>query len=142
MNKVKPYLFLTLITLALLFIFTIFSKPATTEAAVNAAENSHFVKISATNDINRLNLSPLQEIDYQSFIWLELSDADYGKLASSDVNYADVPDAGTLQVMHYQFDPIVDGEPALAEEMKSSGSDAGFRLIQLVGPTKDSWLAD
>jgi hypothetical protein len=141
LRKANIFLFLTLFILFSLFISTIFSNLETTEAAA-IADSSHFVRIPSDSQIDRLNLNPRQEIDYQSFVWLELDAADYHKLVNSDVPYTELPDAGKVQVMHYQFDPVVEGEPRFSESMTSSSKEAGFHLVQFIGPAKDNWLAN
>ncbi|HNS04170.1 MAG TPA: S8 family serine peptidase, partial [Anaerolineae bacterium] len=45
-----------------------------------------------------------------------------------------------VRVPNFAFDPIVDGEPKLANAERFDGQGAGFRLVQFYGPTQDAWL--
>jgi uncharacterized repeat protein (TIGR01451 family) len=93
-----------------------------------------------TAQIDRLGLTPLRSIDYGSYHWLELSPSDFSALRASGMPYFSVPEAGLVQITRYTFDPLIAGEPDVPADMRSSGSGAGFRLVQFNGPVKDHWL--
>jgi len=46
-----------------------------------------------------------------------------------------------VRVPNFAFDPLAGGEPALSPSQRFDGQEAGLRLVQLIGPTRDSWLA-
>ena len=52
------------------------------------------------------------------------------------------PAAGGIEVRvpNYAFDPLIQGEPALPANLRTTNADAGLRLVQFFGPTQDAWL--
>lgn len=99
----------------------------------------------ASEDVNaaaRLNLSPQIALDYGSFQWLVLNADDWQRLQDSGIPFTLERDAGTVQVQHYRFDPVVDGEPNINPALRQNETDATFRLVQFYGPTNDTWLAE
>ena len=46
-----------------------------------------------------------------------------------------------IRVPNFVFDPVLDGEPKLANAERFDGQSAGFRLVQFYGATEDAWLA-
>ena len=84
---------------------------------------------------------PTLALDYGSFRWLELSATDLRTLEARGIPYEPVPDARQVRVPGYRFDPLADGEPQLPSSQRADVSRAGFRLVQLVAPAKDEWLA-
>lgn len=109
---------------------------------VQAAEQSVYVRVpaEAMAQVGQMGLSPRLALDYGSFTWLELSQKDYTRLAGSGVAHEVAPSAGKVSVMGYQFDPLAEGEPSLADGMRAEGGGEGLRLVQFVGPVKDEWL--
>ncbi len=107
-------------------------------------QSSHFVRILAGDipGLSGLRLNAVLSLDYGSFIWLELSQADFDKLSRSTVPYIEDTQAGQIQVMGLRFDPQVDGEPFLPGSLRSEGTRPGFRLVQFLGPIKDEWLTE
>ncbi len=133
-------LFSLLALLALALVVSSARGGGVSQAAADAG--SHFVRVAASDVVAaaQLDLNPARAFDYGSFQWLELSAADFARLAESGVAYTEAPDAGFVHVPGYRFDPLADGEPAVAAELQASGSGAGFHLVQLAGPTNDDWL--
>lgn len=82
-----------------------------------------------------------QALDYGSFRWVEMERADLAKLEARGVAYELVTEARQVRVPNYAFDPLLDGEPAVAPAMRADASQPGFRLVQMQGPPKDEWLA-
>ncbi len=116
-----------------------------TNLGAGAAGNTgtHYVSIpkGSLASATALGLDPEIAFDYGSYHWLVLSESDFNKLAASGVNYTYVPEAGTVQINDFRFDPLAEGEPRLPEGMRDSDSGPGFRLVQFYGPTNDDWLA-
>ncbi|MCI0581178.1 MAG: S8 family serine peptidase, partial [Chloroflexi bacterium] len=110
---------------------------------VSAAAGSYFVRLpaSARAEAAALGLSPRLALDYGSFQWLELGSPDFSRLAASGLPYTYLPNAGQVQVTAFHFDPLAEGEPKLPPHLRAGHSGPGFRLVQLVGPTRDEWLA-
>lgn len=80
-------------------------------------------------------------LDYSTFSWLVLSDAEFAKLAASPVAFEAVQEPYTLTLGELRFDPLRDGLPAAVpglESLDSQGPD--LRLVQFVGPTQQEWL--
>jgi subtilisin family serine protease len=97
------------------------------------------VPAQARAQVNAAEVRPAQALDYGSFHWLEVNDADLARLAG--VPYAVVPDARQVRVPGFRFDPLVEGEPQVAPHLRADASRPGFRLVQLVGPSRDLWLS-
>ena len=127
--------------LALVLLFSA-GRNATVSQAAPAAGH-HFVRVAAA-DIQaaaQVGLNPVRAFDYGAFQWLELTDADFTRLAASGAAYTEVLDAGYVHVPGYRFDPLLDGEPTVTPNLQAGDAGAGFRLVQLAGPTNDAWLA-
>ncbi|MCB8989110.1 MAG: S8 family serine peptidase, partial [Ardenticatenaceae bacterium] len=128
----------------LLLVVLLGASSLTLRAAEPVAGGGYFVRIpaDAVTEAAQLDLQPRLALDYGSFQWLELNEADFAKLSASDVAYTYEPNAGKVQVVTYTFDPVVDGEPELAETMQNNAAGETLRLVQFAGPTNDAWLAD
>ncbi|KAB2962010.1 MAG: hypothetical protein F9K16_10265, partial [Thermoanaerobaculia bacterium] len=85
----------------------------------------------AAQRLDALSLQPVRDLDYGSFRWLELAPADHARLAASGVAYELEADALQVRVGAFAFDPLADGEPALAPGLEAAASGPGFRLVQL-----------
>ena len=86
-------------------------------------------------------LKPLRVIDYDSFVWLELSGTDLAILQNSGVNFFLEAEANLLFLNRFQFDPLL-GEPELPPEQQTTyePGEEGFYLVQFFGPTNLEWL--
>ncbi len=133
--KVFPALIIPVLVVLLL-------APALQAEPETAIEQSVFVAIpaEAADDLDSLSLKPARLIDYESFLWLELGEVDFAVLSGSDVPFRVDVNAGTVQVSTFRFDPLVEEVPDLPVSMTDRKLGAGYRLVQLVGPTKDEWL--
>lgn len=109
---------------------------------VAAGEPVRYVRIqrSAQDDFSRLGIFARLTVDYGSFTWLELDEAEYDRLAASSVKFWDEPSAAQVSLPGYRFDPISQGEPPVPPASQSDEARPGFRLVQFVGPVKDEWL--
>lgn len=112
------------------------------DVAANLGSSHNFVWIQGADRqaFEVLGLRPVIGLHYTTFSWYELRQNDYRLLQKSGVAFIEDQLAGKVQVNGYSFDPVVDGAPDIPVELKSIGSQTGFRLIQLVGPVRDEWL--
>jgi hypothetical protein len=90
--------------------------------------------------INSLGCVPQQVLDYRSFLWMQLSDGDLAHLETANVPYIEMPDAGTISVPGFRFDPLLDGEPRLPAKLVADVHGPGLRLVQLIGPARRDWF--
>lgn len=98
------------------------------------------VPAKARAQVNAAEVRPAQALDYGSFHWLEVDDADLARLGG--VPYVVVPDARQVRVPGFRFDPVTEGEPEVAPHLRADTGRPGFRLVQLAGPPQDAWLAE
>lgn len=86
-------------------------------------------------------LQPTHALDYATFVWLELSSADFARLQASGLNYERQPDAFQLVLGEQRFDPLQAPPrlPAGWDTIQSSGPD--LHLVQLIGPPRPEWVA-
>ncbi len=128
----KKSLFLAFVAALILSAFAV--------PALAAAGDSVVVRVPAKVRAQvDARVQPTQALDYGSFYWLEVKAADLDRLAG--VPYVVVPDARQVRVPGFQFDPLVDGEPVLSPDQRADAARPGFRLVQLIGPPQDAWLA-
>jgi len=127
----------TFVCLALVAVLAAGAAPA------DAADDAVVVRVLAASRVALapLGLAPRTGLDYGSFQWLELTAGDYDRLRESGVAHTLVPGARELRFMGLAFDPVAEGEPALAAAMTADPARAGFRLIQFDGPVRAEWLA-
>ncbi len=111
--------------------------------AATAAAATHAIRVPATAaaQLGSLGIQARLDLDYGSFRWLVLDDDAFQLLEAAGVPHTYMPDAGTVQVQGYRFDPVDDGEPQLPDNLRASGSRPGIHLVQLVGPVRDEWAA-
>jgi serine protease AprX len=88
----------------------------------------------------RTSLQPLQTWEYGSFVWLELTPADYEQLQDSGIAYQPQGDVFTIDLGGQRFDPRR-GDPALPAGWGEVRADAAdLHLVQFTGPTRAEWL--
>jgi len=81
-------------------------------------------------------------IDYEAFLWLEMSETELQVLEDAGFPFTLYPDAGTVRVTHHAFDPTVD-DPNLNLNANQTKADvSGFRLVEFHGPIKGEWLEE
>ncbi|MFZ0545514.1 MAG: S8 family serine peptidase [Candidatus Promineifilaceae bacterium] len=141
MNRPKDQSLFILLAALTALVLVLAIGPSPEPAA--AEQGSYFVRIpdKTADSLGSLNLHPVEEITYPSFHWLELSPADYQKLAASSDPYTLNPNGGTVQITSFKFDPLVDGEPPISAALTTTNTGAGLRLVQFDGPIKADWLA-
>jgi uncharacterized repeat protein (TIGR01451 family) len=87
------------------------------------------------------SIDPVNVIDYDSFVWLELTPPDLAILQSSGVNFFLEENAKLLVMNRFEFDPLL-GEPEIPAEQQTSyePGEEGFFVVQFLGPTRLEWL--
>jgi subtilisin family serine protease len=78
--------------------------------------------------------------DYGSFVWFEATPQDLVRLEASGLPYQVYPDAYTLSLGEWSFDPL-QGSPAMPagwDQVRTLGPD--LHLVQLASPTRTVWL--
>ncbi len=98
------------------------------------------IRMSAP-DAAGLGLRPVSSLDYGSYLWLELDTPSFEGLQAAGVPHRVIADARQVRVPGYRFDPLTDGEPQLAPELRSPAGSRGFHLVQVQGPARSDWLA-
>jgi serine protease AprX len=85
-------------------------------------------------------LLPGQTLDYGTFRWAVLSDAEVERLSAAGVPYETEPDTFTLRLGEQSFDPLVStpAPPAGWGALRGSGPD--LQLVQFIGPTRRAWV--
>ena len=80
-------------------------------------------------------------VDYDSFVWVEIPASQLAVLDAGGWPYELA--ATTLTIHDFTFDPL-QGEPfiPLALRAEFAENEAGFHLIQFIGPIRDNWLQD
>jgi len=112
--------------------------------AVEPARAAVGVRLPATEAARpgARGLAPLSQLDYGTFRWLELTEADAARLAASGLDHTLVVDAFQIRVPGYRFDPLRDGEPVLPSDLRADGDGPRLRLVQFRGPVRGEWLAE
>lgn len=131
-----------LLILVSLVFFLAFPLPLGAQRPEGTNSGSHFVSLpaAAMPAFNVLGLTPQISLDYGSFYWFELNEADFARLSASNIPFEEDLEAGQLRLMNFTFDPARAGEPALPAQMRTEAASPGFRLVQFNGPIKDEWL--
>ena len=109
-----------------------------------AAAASRFVRLpaAASEALPGLDLAPRFAAAYGGFRWLELDEDDYRRLLASGLPFTEDEEAGSVQIVRYRFDPLVDGEPALGPGEAANDDGPGFHLVQFRGPVTAAWLGE
>jgi uncharacterized membrane protein len=128
----------TLVSIVLLISLVM---PAGWAGAVHPLGGGNFIRMGESEllILFRLGISPLMVEDYGTFYWLELSDADYGLLKHSGLDYTAEPDANQVRLTGHTFDPVKSLPKELFVET-GGGQAPGLRLVQFAGPAKAEWL--
>lgn len=125
----------------------IFAPPTAAAATAEATpvvlapgEETVFVRIDKDDYEQIAPLEAVHVVDYNSFVWLELTPAGYDALLASGVRFRPYPNAARLNIRDYAFDtryeePVV---PPGQEAILEPGVPA-FYIVQFIGPNKDEW---
>lgn len=87
-----------------------------------------------------LGRDPQAALDFGSYRWLWVTEAERRQLIDGGLPILVAPDAGHIRVPGYDFDPRADGEPAIAPDLRSSGTGEQLWLVQLKAPSRSRWL--
>ncbi|HUU82075.1 MAG TPA: S8 family serine peptidase [Phycisphaerae bacterium] len=127
------------------FVATLIAVPAGAADTSSAQPGNHYVRVpaKAAPGLTGLGLQAAGQIDYGSFVWMESSPGEFGRLRRSSVEFREEADAFVLDLGGLRFDPLavptVAGMlPAGLEAGRAAGPD--LHLVQMVGPTKAEWL--
>ncbi|HXV99245.1 MAG TPA: hypothetical protein VEC93_12560, partial [Anaerolineae bacterium] len=132
-----------LILISLIF-FLAYPLPLGAQRPDGTNSGNHFVRVPTTAlpALTALGLTPQISLDYGSFHWFELNEADFARLSASNIPFEEDLEAGQVRLMNFTFDPARSGEPALPAQMRADATTStGFWLVQFTGPIKDEWLA-
>ena len=100
--------------------------------AAEPPEGLRTVRVAA-QDLTAAGLPSAAVQDYGSFAWMELSSSELRRLEDSGVPFTVVADAGQVRLPGHRFDPLVEGEPPLAPELRAPAASTGFHLVQVRG---------
>ncbi len=117
-----------------------FTGALVTPAAARMSSRFVILQASEYSRVVELSLHAENVIDYGSFVWLELDEANFENLRASSIRYDEFAGAGEISVPGYQFDPKSQGEPQFRTDVKIDESRRGFHLVQFSGPIKDEWI--
>jgi serine protease AprX len=97
---------------------------------------SHVIRLDNLpfSAVTMLGLHPRLALDYGTFLWLEVSDADLARLQSSDLVFQEQIDPYLLRLGERNIDLS-----AAAPQQIGPGPD--LFLVQFAGPTRAEWLA-
>ena len=126
--------------LALLLIFTLLWPVSSVGAQL--APTTAVVMLNAVRpaDVAALNLQPTLQLDYGSFLWLEIPVSKLALLKAAAIDYQQINDPYTLTLGEQRFDPQQTA-PRIPAGWQSSTSQApNLHLVQFVGPTRPEWL--
>ncbi len=113
-------------------------------AAPAARPNIHVVRVPAqsASAMASLELHPVLQLNYDTFVWLEVDEADLAAMAASGADYELRPDPYTLHLGEVVFDPL-EGPPPLPAGWDQVRDDVpDLHLVQFRGPTRGNWLTD
>ncbi len=128
-----------ILSLGCITILTVCAMPL---GASDDAAGTHVVRVSDTalDALARLNLAPRLELDYGTFVWLELSADDLDRLRAARVPFDKQQDPYVLRLGDQRFDPVraLPTFPAGWGDTGHQGPD--LHLVQFFGPTRAEWL--
>ena len=102
---------------------------------------TYFVRLDAKAARVVHQLSPLTDLDYGTFRWLELTAADLARLQAAMPADVIQPADFTLRLGEVSFEPVAGSLrlPTGWDRVAHQGAD--LRLVQLIGPTQPAWLS-
>lgn len=113
------------------------------ENADAASADSVFVRLDAgAIELASLGIQTRNEIDYGSFLWLELGEESLARLVESGIPVQKFNAPFTLHLGGRSFDPLagLPQHPRGLDRVAETGPD--FRLVQMSGPIKGPWRHD
>jgi serine protease AprX len=103
---------------------------------VRGENGSHVIRLEnvSLSAVTELGLHPRLVLDYGTFLWLEVSDADLARLQSSGLAYQEQVDPYLLRLGERNID-------LSAAAPQQIGPEPDLFLVQFAGPTRAEWLA-
>lgn len=110
--------------------------------ASTSAKAESFLRLPEQTDLATLAVRPMQVIDYGTFRWAVVADDEAARLVATGRGDLVVPEAGTIRVPGFAFDPLREGEPLLGSDEQAYEAGGGLRLVQLWGPPRADWYGE
>jgi len=133
---------LTIIVVTLLILSLPTARPAAEGYTKQEDEPTVIVRLSKEAYQRIADLETLHVIDYDAFVWMELTPVTFEKLRGRGVPFQRRPDAAVLKLQEHRFDTrSVPSVSAQATSAYETGT-AGLYVVQLRGPSKDAWQDD
>ncbi|MEA3335431.1 MAG: S8 family serine peptidase [Chloroflexota bacterium] len=115
------------------------------------ARLSHSVRIDRSElaKLAQVDLSDglLRSVVYPAYLWLDLDQAAFDRLAGSDVAFDQVENMAVISFDRFSFDPVRDGEPVSSTDLLHGSArnpeGEGLFLVQLRAPATEQdidWL--
>ena len=104
-------------------------------AASPAPAGTILLRLPAGANTTALHLQPIHDLDYGSYRWLELTPADYARLAAANLPHQ-ISDGLTLRLGETT---IHTDQPPTTTQPHPNTPD--LHLIQFIAPTRATWLA-
>jgi serine protease AprX len=102
---------------------------------VRGESGSHVLRLDnvSLSTVSELGLQPRLALDYGTFLWLVVSDADLARVKSSGLAYQERADPYMLRLGEEDID-------LSAAAPVEAGSGPDLFLVQFAGPTRADWL--
>ncbi|MFQ5414559.1 MAG: S8 family serine peptidase, partial [Phycisphaerae bacterium] len=116
--------------------------PPDVAGARDAVSPTYVVRMpgAVRGDVAALQLDPVVQVDYGTFLWLVLTADGFARLHGSGLPYAAPVEPYTLRLGARRFDPLVQPPdlPPGWSRVRDDGPD--LHLVQFVGPTRAAWV--
>lgn len=117
-----------------------------TASAARAADSNGSPEIGIRMEADRsvdfasIGVTPIRQIDYGTFRWVVLSEADFAAAVAQGISVSHAPVDYRLTLGEQSFDPKTQSPVIPAELASTAGDAAALRLIQVYGPSQSAWL--
>jgi subtilisin family serine protease len=105
------------------------------------SDASRFVRITDPTACDRLDIQTRARVDYGSFTWLEIGNADLDRLRADGEHPVEVVGAGTVRYGETVIDPSIETVPGTSDGRLKTATSGSLSVVQLIGPPRDTWLA-
>lgn len=116
---------------------------AGTAMGAAGAEETVYVRIAKADVVGAQQVvSPTKSIDYGSFLWAEVTQAEARAMQAAGLDAQVVHDPFTLILGQLRFDPMKQDVslPAGLDEVRNPAGGSDLQLVQFMGPVKQAWL--